>query len=129
MYWTSRLALRATDLSGWLLRHREILLGSALSWLVQRLGAVFYGQDGKGARSLARGYFWLPCHGCGKWMSGEDWGGEVVGEFHNPDAFTVPQADGRGGHGICTDCTRAGVGKRAWAEWYAKNGDPWKEAR
>ena len=87
------------------LRHRFPELDGLSEW-IQAFGSWF---SARGRRSLERGYFWLPCPTCGTWMSGEDWL-PVPGE----ETSIPANAQGTAGHGICTACSQAGVGTRAW---------------
>lgn len=60
-------------------------------------------------------YFWLPCPVCGRCFGGHEWK-DIPGHQNS-----LPVKIYRGGShatGICPDCTKLGVGDRAWEKAY-----------
>ena len=58
------------------------------------------------------GYFWLPCSECGYIFGGHEW---LLWSKHES---SIPDYEKRGtSHGICPNCTRSGVGDRAFVEY------------
>jgi len=50
------------------------------------------------------GYFWLPCPLCGQMSGGHEWR-DIDGK-----PSSIPTGIPGESHGICPDCTRAGLG-------------------
>ena len=67
-------------------------------------------------RAAVGGYFWLPCPSCGRMFGGHEWE-NVDDQIAN---IPVERRVNNGvlvferGLAICPDCTKAGVGTRAW---------------
>lgn len=57
------------------------------------------------------GYFWLPCPVCGRSFGGHEWK-DIPG--HQNSVPTKLFRRGSHATGICPDCTKLGVGDRAW---------------
>jgi hypothetical protein len=69
-------------------------------------------------RALLGGYFWLPCRGCGQHFGGH----EIlsIAGHANDIPVSEPNQHYISRYVICPDCTRDGVGDRAWEEWHAQ---------
>jgi hypothetical protein len=76
------------------------------------------------ARAAALGYFWLPCPSCGNHFSGEEWQIEEGDAAHFASLPAAPEPDDppheESAFGICSACTYAGIGCRAYAERYQR---------
>ena len=57
------------------------------------------------------GYFWLPCHLCGRNTGGHEWKDR---NGLSSSVTTEVRPGGRTGKGICPACTRAGKGDQSW---------------
>lgn len=58
------------------------------------------------------GYFWADCPVCGRMFGGHEW--ETENRPHRSSLPTLIEKNHTVGTAICPDCTKLGVGDRAW---------------